>query len=68
MRFPYWSPKGYSGPLATQPANGVKYFATATLVELHRDVKWLSRASEVVVEYWRYKNARKTIVAGVDGR
>ena len=34
--------KGLLRPLGRPPANGVKYFATATLVELHRDVKWLS--------------------------
>jgi len=60
--------KGLLRPLGRPPTNGVKYFATATLVELHRDVKWLSRASEVVVEYWRYKNARKATTVGVDGR
>jgi hypothetical protein len=23
-------------------------------------VRWLTRASDVIVEHWRYKNARKT--------
>ena len=52
--------KGLLKPLGRPPANGVKYFATATLVELQRDVKWLARASDVIVEHWRYKNARKS--------
>lgn len=47
-------------PLGRPPPSGTKYFATATLEELRRDVKWLARASDVIVEYWRFKNARKT--------
>ncbi|MGD0058852.1 MAG: hypothetical protein ABSD58_05480 [Verrucomicrobiia bacterium] len=52
--------KGLLKPLGRPPANGVKYFLTAALTELYRDVKWLSRASDVIVEHWRDKNARKT--------
>ena len=51
---------GLLRPLGRPPANGLKYFSTATLTELHQDVKWLTRASDVIVEHWRYKNARKT--------
>ena len=51
--------KGLLKPLGRPPANGAKHFPTATLVELHRDVKWLARASDAIVEYWRSKNARK---------
>ena len=52
--------KGLLKPLGRPPANGTKYFATATLEELRRDMKWLARASDVIVEHWRFKNARKT--------
>ena len=52
--------KGLLKPLGHPPTNGVKYFATTALTELHRDVKWLTRASDVIVEHWRDKNARKT--------
>jgi hypothetical protein len=55
---------GLLRPLGRPPANGVKYFSTATMTELHRDVKWLTRASDVIVEHWRYKNARKTNANG----
>ena len=51
---------GLLRPLGHPPANGLKYFSTATLTELHQDVKWLTRASDAIVEHWRYKNARKT--------
>jgi hypothetical protein len=52
--------KGLLKPLGRPPANGTKYFATATLEELRRDMKWLARTSDVIVEHWRFKNARKT--------
>ena len=55
---------GLLKPLGSPPANGVKYFSTATLTELHQDVKWLTRASDAIVEHWRYKNARKTNADG----
>jgi hypothetical protein len=47
-------------PLGHPPVNGRKYFSTAALTELHQDVKWLTHASDVIVEHWRDKNARKT--------
>jgi hypothetical protein len=55
---------GLLKPLGRPPANGLKYFSTATLTELHQDVKWLTRASDVIVEHWRDKNARKTNADG----
>lgn len=51
---------GLLKPLGRPPANGAKYFATGTLAELHEDVEWLARASDAIVEHWRFKNARKT--------
>jgi len=52
--------KGLLKPLGRPPANGVKYFAATALAELREDIKWLTRASDVIVEHWRYKNAQKT--------
>jgi hypothetical protein len=52
--------KGLLKPLGRPPLNGTKYFAAVTLQELRSDVKWLARASDAIVEYWRFKNARKT--------
>lgn len=51
--------KGLLKPLGRPPANGAKYFAGATLEELRRDVKWLARASDTIVEHWKIKNIRK---------
>jgi hypothetical protein len=52
--------EGLLKPLGRPPANGVKYFATTTLDELRRDVKWLGRASDCVVQYWKTRNVKKT--------
>jgi len=52
--------KGLLKPLGHPPTSGTKYFAAATLEDLRRDVKWLARASDAIVEYWKFKNARKT--------
>jgi hypothetical protein len=50
---------GLLKPLGHPPVNGQKWFATALLEELRRDTKWLGRASDTIVEYWRLKNERK---------
>lgn len=44
-------------PLGKPAANGVKYFATAAVLELAKDEQWLSRATLTMTEYWRRKNA-----------
>jgi hypothetical protein len=51
---------GLLKPLGHPPGNGQKYFATATLEELRRDMKWLAKASDAIVEHWRIKNSRKS--------
>ncbi|MFO1511496.1 MAG: hypothetical protein U1F83_01050 [Verrucomicrobiota bacterium] len=51
--------KGLLRPLGHPAHNGQKFFLAATLEDLRRDEKWFSRASDAVVEYWRYKNSRK---------
>lgn len=50
---------GLLKPLGHPPINGQKWFATAVLEELRRDTKWLAKASDTIVEYWRLKNERK---------
>ena len=48
------------GAIVGHPAhNGQKYFFAATVEDLRRDEKWFSRASDAIVQYWRYKNSRK---------
>src|SRR5204863_3926123 len=51
--------KGLLKPLGHPAHNGRKFFLAATLGELRRDEKWFAKASDAVVEYWRYKNSRK---------
>ena len=51
--------KGLLKPLGHPAHNGQKFFLAATLEDLRRDEKWFSKASDAVVEYWRYKNDRK---------
>ena len=46
-------------PLGHPAHNGQKYFLNSTLEDLRRDEKWYSKASDAIVDYWRYKNSRK---------
>ena len=55
-------------PLGHPAHNGQKYFLTATLEDLRRDEKWYSKASDAIVEYWRYKNSRKGQDTSEDAR
>jgi len=50
---------GVLKPLGHPASNGPKYFLAAALEDLRRDEKWFNKASEAIVEYWRYKNSRK---------
>src|SRR5437867_10357028 len=49
---------GLLRPLGRPPRASTKYFATATLEQLRSDVKWLARASDVIVGHWQMKNGR----------
>jgi hypothetical protein len=44
-------------PLGNPPANGVKYFATADLLEATKDRNWLVRVSATIYQHWQKKNA-----------
>ena len=48
-------------PLGNPPANGVKFFATAELLELVKDRNWLVRVSTTIYQHWHKKNAAKKI-------
>lgn len=48
---------GLLKPLGHPPASGSKYFAAVELEALRADVRWLAKASDAVVNYWRTKNA-----------
>ena len=55
-------------PLGHPAHNGQKYFLTATVEQLCRDEKWYAKASDAIVDHWRYKNSRKTEALTGNGR
>jgi hypothetical protein len=46
-------------PLGHPPASGSKFYALAELQRLRNDPKWLAKASDAVVNYWKMKNASR---------
>ncbi|HEX9783847.1 MAG TPA: hypothetical protein VGA56_14075 [Opitutaceae bacterium] len=46
-------------PLGNPPTNGIKYFATADVLELAKDRSWLAKITNTVCLHWQKKNARK---------
>jgi hypothetical protein len=48
---------GLLKPLGHPPASGSKYFASAQLQSLGADIRWLAKASDATVRYWKRKNA-----------
>jgi len=55
---------GLIKPLGRPMTSGSKYFATVDLEKLGGDTRWLAKASDALVNYWRAKNAgRKSSTA-----
>jgi hypothetical protein len=52
--------QGLLKPLGHPPVTGAKFFAAEEVAELRRDLKWLARASDCIVEHWKQKNQKKT--------
>jgi hypothetical protein len=50
-------------PLGNPPANGIKFFATAELLEASKDRQWLVRVSATIYQHWQKKNARGKLVS-----
>lgn len=48
---------GLLKPLGRPTATGSKYFATVELQTLRNDTRWLAKASDAIVNYWRSKNS-----------
>jgi hypothetical protein len=48
---------GLLKPLGHPAASGSKYFSTSELEALRTDTRWLAKASDSVVNYWRAKNS-----------
>ena len=46
-------------PLGNPAANGIKFFATADILELTKDRNWLVRVSSTIYQHWHKKNAAK---------
>ena len=46
-------------PLGNPPPNGIKYFATADILEFMKDRNWLVRVTGAINHHWHNKNARK---------
>jgi hypothetical protein len=47
---------GLLKPLGRPPRNGQKYFSSTELEEFRRDIKWMAKASDAIVAYWRRRN------------
>jgi hypothetical protein len=63
---------GLLKPLGHPPASGSKYFALTELQALRTDARWLAKASDATVNYWKRKNAgrignRQTITMNPGG-
>jgi len=46
-------------PLGHPVDNATKYFAFDILEQHRYDAKWLARATDAIMEHWRFKNARR---------
>lgn len=49
--------EGLLKPLGRPPSSGSKFFATVELQNLRNDTRWLAKASDAIVNYWRTKNS-----------
>ena len=46
-------------PLGNPRANGIKFFATAELLEMAEDKAWLVKVTNAVNQHWQRNNAAK---------
>jgi hypothetical protein len=46
-------------PLGNPQKNGIKFFATAELLELVKDKAWLVKVTNAVNQHWQRNNANK---------
>jgi hypothetical protein len=46
-------------PLGNPPANGIKFFSTAELLEQMQDRAWLVKVTNAVCQHWQRKNLNK---------
>lgn len=55
-------------PLGNPPQNGIKFFATAELVEQMKERNWLTRVTVAINQHWQRKNAHKSNRARNNGQ
>ena len=53
-------------PLGNPPPNGIKFFATADVIELVKDRAWLVKVTNAVNQHWHRQNAQKKAPSGSD--
>jgi hypothetical protein len=46
-------------PLGNPAPNGIKFFATADILELVKDRSWLAKITNTVNQHWHRQNSRK---------
>ena len=46
-------------PLGNPPSNGIKYFATAEILDLADDRGWLARMTNALHSHWHTKNSTR---------
>jgi hypothetical protein len=46
-------------PLGNPPPNGIKFFATADVLELLKDRAWLTKVTNTINQHWHRQNSRK---------
>jgi hypothetical protein len=46
-------------PLGNPPANGIKFFATAEVLEATKSRHWLTKVTATIYQHWQRKNQRK---------
>jgi hypothetical protein len=46
-------------PLGNPPANGIKFFATADVVELTQDRGWLNKVTATIYAHWHRQNSAR---------
>lgn len=51
---------GLLKPLGNPPRNGIKYYATADVLALASERRWLARVSNALNEYWRTSKRETT--------
>lgn len=52
---------GLLKPLGNPPANAIKYFCTADLLDYAADRKWLSQMCDAIYQHWRKKNSKEAV-------